>query len=89
MIDTARSQRGGIANWQALDYQKRFVAYLAIKMLSDGHRIERITCEELDDIKVEEESKITYYQVKLTSSPTLLPKEICNSMKLFSSIEAN
>ena len=39
MIDTARSQRGGIANWQALDYQKRFVAYLAIKMLSDGHRI--------------------------------------------------
>lgn len=58
-------------------------------MLSDGHRIVRITCEELDDIKVEEESKITYYQVNLTSSPTLLPKEICNSMKLFSSIEAN
>jgi len=54
MIDTARSQRRGIANWQALDYQKRFVAYLAIRMLSDGHRIVLITCEGLDDIKVEE-----------------------------------
>ena len=89
MIDSSRSQRGGIATWQGLDYQKGFITYLSIRMLSEGHQIIRITCEDLDDIKVEEESKISYYQVKSTTSPTLSPKEIRNSIKLFSSIEAN
>lgn len=89
MIDISRSQSGAKATWEGLDYQKRIVAYLAIKMLSEGHQIIRITCEELDDIKVEEETKIIYYQVKLTSSPSLSSTEIHNSIKLFSLIEAN
>lgn len=89
MIDISRSQRGAKATWEGLDYQKRVVAYLAIKMLSEGHQIIRITCEELDDIEVEEETKIIYYQVKLTSSRSLSTTEIHDSIKLFSSIEAN
>jgi Cap4, dsDNA endonuclease domain len=88
MTDSSRSQRGGIATWQGLDYQKRFIAYLSISMLSEGNQIIRITCEDLDDIKVEEESRIIYYQVKLTDSPTLQLHKICDSIKLFSSIEA-
>ena len=51
MIDSSRSQRGGIATWQGLDYQKRFIAYLSISMLSEKNQIIRITCEDLDDIK--------------------------------------
>jgi hypothetical protein len=89
MRDVSRSQRGGIAAWQGLDYQKKIIAYLAIGILSSGSKIIRITCEDLDDIKVEEESKIIYYQVKSTSSRTLSPADIHKSIQLFSTIESN
>jgi hypothetical protein len=72
-----------------LEYQKKIIAYLAIGMLSNGSRIIRITCEDLDDIKVEEVSKIIYYQVKLMSSRTLSSTEIYKSVELFSTIEAS
>jgi hypothetical protein len=42
----------------------------------------------MDDIKIEEESRIIYYQVKLTGSPALPLRKICDGVKLFSSIEA-
>ncbi|MGH9984234.1 MAG: hypothetical protein ACRD4J_11965 [Nitrososphaeraceae archaeon] len=90
MRDVSRSQRSGIAAWQGLDYQKKIIAYLAIGILSNGSKIIRITCEDLDDdIKVEEESKIIYYQVKSTSSRTLSPADIHKSIQLFSTIESN
>ncbi len=87
MIDASRSERGGIAAWQGLDYQKKIITYLAIEILSNGSKIIRITCEDLNDIKVEEESKIIYYQVKLTSSRTLPPADMDKSIRLFSTIE--
>lgn len=84
-----QSQRGGIAAWRGLEYQKKIIAYLAIAMLINGSKIKRITCEDLDDIKVEEESKITYYQVKLTSSRPLTSTEIHKCIGLFSKIETS
>jgi Cap4 dsDNA endonuclease len=83
MVDVSRSQSGGVATWRGLDYQKRYIAYLAIQMLSDQKQIKRITCESLDDIEVEEESKIVYYQVKTTTSDALKDSKIIDSIKLF------
>ena len=71
MINTSQSQRGGEAAWRGLDYQKKFIAYLSLKMLLEKQSIKRITCEHLDDIEVEEQSKLLYYQVKSTSNSSL------------------
>ncbi len=88
MIDTSQSQRGGEAGWRGLDYQKKFIAYLSLEMLLQNQSIKKITCEYLDDIEVEEQSKLLYYQVKSTTN-TILPKsDIIDSFKLFSSIES-
>ena len=62
MIDSSRSQRGGIATWQGLDYQKRFIAYLSISMLSEKNQIIRITCEDLDDIKRRKDDMIPNHE---------------------------
>ena len=42
----------------------------------------------MEDVEVEEESKIVYYQVKLTDKNTLRTSEFKDSIKLFASIEA-
>jgi hypothetical protein len=88
MVDIVRSQKGAAANWKGLDYQKKFIAFLAVEMLSEDSLIKRITCENVEDVEVEEESKIVYYQVKLTDKNTLRTSEIKDSVKLFASIEA-
>jgi hypothetical protein len=88
MIEISRSQRGARATWEGLDYQKKYIAYLAIKLLSKDNNVQRIICENLEDIEVEEHSKIVYYQVKSTSSNTLSSHEIADSIKLFLQIEA-
>lgn len=40
------------------------------------------------DIEVEKDSKMIYYQIKSTSSPSLPKPDIIESIRLFSSIEA-
>ena len=57
-------------------------------MLSQKHHIKRITCEHIDDIEVQEDSELTYYQVKSTTSNTLRKSEIVDSIRSFSSIES-
>ena len=37
-----RSQKGAAANWKGLDYQKKFIAFLAVGMLSEDSVIKRI-----------------------------------------------
>jgi hypothetical protein len=59
MIERTHSQRGGVAGWRGLDYQAKFIAYLSMEMLLKK-TIKRITCEHLDDIEVEEDSKLLY-----------------------------
>ena len=52
--------KGCAANWKGLDYQKKFIAFLAVGMLSEDSVIKRITCENVEDVEVEEESKNVY-----------------------------
>jgi hypothetical protein len=83
----SKSQRGGEDSNRGMDYQKRFAALLCCKMLLEG-KIKRVTCEHLDDIEVEEETKIIYYQLKSTKCNSLRKKDIIKSFKLFSDIDS-
>lgn len=85
MTDSSNSQRGGEFAFRGLDYQKKFIAYLCTEMLLGKRKIKRISCEHLDDIEVEEDSKVVYYQIKSTSQDSLPRSEIINSIELFSS----
>lgn len=59
-------------------------------MLLGKRPIKSITCEHKDDIDVEEDSKIKYYQVKSTTTINKLPNyRIIDAIKLFSSIATN
>jgi hypothetical protein len=82
MINAPRSQRGGEANWKGMGYQKKFIAYLCCDMLLRNN-IKRVTCEHLDDIEVEVDSKLVYYQTKSTTQSTLSRREIRESFELF------
>lgn len=88
MKNTIRSQTGGTSALIGFDYQKKFVAYLALGLLKKDPYIRRITCEHLDDIEVEQNTKIVYYQIKSTTGHTLPMAKIIESIKLFASIEA-
>ena len=84
------SQGGGEAAFRGLDYQKKIIAYLSLGMLSKEPPIRNsVACEHLDDIEVEEDSKLIYYQVKSTTESSLPKSKIIDSIKLFSSIESN
>ena len=85
----SRSQIGGESSFRGIDYQKKFIAFLCVEMLKNASSIKSITCEHNDDIKVQEDSTIKYYQIKSTSKPSLPKSEIINSIKLFLSIESN
>lgn len=85
MTNSSNSQRGGESIFRGLDYQKKFIAYLCTEMLLGKRKIERISCEHLDDIEVEEDSKLVYYQIKSTTQDSLPSSEIINSIELFSS----
>jgi hypothetical protein len=45
-MSVQKSQRGGETAFRGLDYQKRFIAYLAMEMLLGNKPIKTITCEE-------------------------------------------
>ena len=84
------SQGGGEAAFRGLDYQKKIIAYLSLGMLSKEPPIRNsVACERLDDIEVEEDSKLIYYQVKSTTESSLPKSKIIDSIKLFSSIQSN
>src|SRR5687767_6523660 len=85
----SRSQRGGESTFRGLGYQTKFIAYLSLEMLSQKCPIKKITCEHTDDIEVQEDSKLIYYQVKSTSQSTLPKSKIIDSIKLFSLTESN
>src|SRR5690348_16784837 len=84
MSDSSKSQSGGVANIRGLDYQKKFIAYLCTEIVSGKRDIKRITCEYKDDIEVEEDSKLVYYQIKSTTDHSLRKEKIMESIKLFS-----
>lgn len=66
------SQGGGEAAFRGLDYQKKIIAYLSLGMLSKEPPIRNsVTCEHFDDIEVEEDSKLIYYQVKSTTERSM------------------
>ena len=70
------------SNFRGMDYQKKFIALLCLWMLRDG-KILRVTCEHVDDVEVQEGSKVVYYQIKSTSKSSLPKSEILDSFKLF------
>lgn len=82
MTDSSSSQIGGESNLRAIEYQKKFVAYLCVQMLRD-EKIKKVTCEHLNDIEVQHDSKLIYYQIKSTSRNTLPKSEILDSFRLF------
>lgn len=89
MTNGSNSQRGGENLFRGLDYQKKFIAYLSLDMLSGKQPIKRITCEHLDDIEVEEnDSTLKYYQIKSTTNKTLPKPKMIESVRLFLSIQA-
>jgi hypothetical protein len=57
-------------------------------MLLEELPIKRIICENLNDIEIEENSKMIYFQVKSTSAPSLARSAIIESVQLFAAIEA-
>lgn len=81
------SQKGGESTFRGMEYQKKFAAYLCVEMLNG--KIRRVTCEQLDDIETEEDSKIIYYQIKSTTQDSLPKGEILKSFKNFSSIDGS
>ena len=85
----ARSETGGEATFRGMDYQKKFIAFLCLKMLEQASSIKRISCEHNDDIEIYEDSLFKYYQIKSTTENTLRKKEIIDAIKLFLSIESN
>jgi uncharacterized protein YjbI with pentapeptide repeats len=85
MSTTSSSQKGGESTFRGMEYQKKFAAYLCVEMLNG--KIKRVTCERLDDIETEEDSKIIYYQIKSTIQDSLPKGEILKSFNLFFSID--
>jgi uncharacterized protein YjbI with pentapeptide repeats len=84
MSSTSKSKSGGEAANRGMDYQKKFAAYLCVQMLKG--KIKRVTCEWQDDIEIEEDSKIVYYQIKSSTQDKLPVEEILKSFNLFSSV---
>ena len=82
MTDSLRSQKGGESNLRGIDYQKKFTAFLCVRMLKED-KIKEVTCEHLDDVEVQEVSKLVYYQIKSTSGNVLSKSEILDSFGLF------
>ena len=60
MKDSLRSQKGGESNFRGTDYQKKFIAFLCVRMLNED-KIKKVTCEHLDDVEVQEVSKLVRY----------------------------
>jgi hypothetical protein len=88
-MSAEKFQTGGEAAFRGLDYQKKFIAYLALEMLLGKRPIVRISCEHQDDIEVEEnDSILTYYQIKSTKRRTLAKSKIIEALNLFLSIQA-
>ena len=85
MSSATKAQKGGESTFRGMEYQKKFAAYLCVEMLKG--KIKRVTCERLDDIETEGDSKIVYYQIKSTTQDSLDKREILKSFKLFSSID--
>ena len=83
----SKSQIGGESSFRGFDYQKKFIAFLCIKMLKQASSIKSITCEHNDDIEVREDSKLKYYQVKSTLDNKLPNTRIIDAIKLISSNE--
>src|SRR3954464_13265841 len=81
MAAGSRSQIGGESNWRGMRYQKRFAALLCCNMLC-GENIARVTCEHQNDIEVEKDSKLIYYQIKI-SKGSLARSGIRDSFALF------
>jgi Cap4-like dsDNA endonuclease family protein len=69
-----------------LGYQKKFIAYLCVELISEKRNIKKISCEWKDDILVEEDSKFVYYQIKSTNNDSLPKNEIMDSLGLFCTI---
>lgn len=71
MTDSSNSQSGGESTFRGLDYQKKFIAYLCTELLLENSKIKKISCERLDDIEVEEDTRLVYYQIESTSREAL------------------
>jgi hypothetical protein len=56
-------------------------------MLQGKRPIIRISCEHQDDIEVEENGSLTYYQIKSTEGRTLAKSKIKEALNLFLSIQ--
>lgn len=82
-MSKSKSQTGGEGSFRALTYQKKFLAYLCLLMISGKNSIKSITCEQDDDVLVQEESTIKYYQVKSTINDSLRIGKVYEAIELF------
>lgn len=82
------SQRGGESGFRGMGYQSKFIAYLSSEILLEKRKIETVTCEYEDDVKVKEDSKLVYYQVKSRGQNSLPKSEILDSIAHFAVIES-
>jgi hypothetical protein len=60
-----------------------------MEMISGKRNIKRISCELKDDIEVEEDSKLVYYQIKSTTKESLPKNKIMDSIRLFCTINSS
>jgi Cap4 dsDNA endonuclease len=83
----AKSQLGGHSAIKGLTYQRDFIALLIARMICRSECITKIICEYRNDIEIQIGNELTSWQIKYTTSNSVEPRVVFDSIKLFECLD--